>query len=68
MPSEGFVKDLIRLIHYIVIKFAEMLELKTCRADVIEWFILDLLLAIDFLLYIGEVIAIIAVLNAFFVL
>ena len=45
-----------------------MLELKTCRADVIEWFILDLLLAIDFLLYIGEVIAIIAVLNAFFLL
>lgn len=62
------MEDLIRLIHYVVIEFAEMLELKACRTDFIEWFIGYLLLANDFLLNIREIIDDITVLNALFCL
>lgn len=36
VPSEGFMKNLVRLIHYVVIELAEVLELKTGLFDGLE--------------------------------
>lgn len=56
VPSEGFMKNLVRLIHYVVIELAEVLELKTGLFDGLEWFVGGLLFTDDFLFDVWEVI------------
>jgi hypothetical protein len=57
VSSKGFMKNLVGLIHYVVVELAEVLELKTGLINGLEWFVEGLLFTDDLLFDVWDVVA-----------